>query len=187
MKNLVDELIRIKKQFLYHKAIVGYIPTDMPKSDVNYEYFSGRYYHTKAWVKILKNGLSREEHNEASHSANQWFIVYCSELIKEKMEKISGFEKIKNKIVPLEKFSNCQLLYILRDKFAHGLYRPDKIGKDFSRPYLSDEVSQEIRNRYPFDENLDNNNIYSLPVDKVVIPLIDACIDEINNKKFKSI
>ena len=41
------------------------------------------------------------------------------------------------------------------------------------------EVSQEIRNRYQFDENLDTNNIYSLPVDKVIIPFIDACIEVI--------
>lgn len=184
MDELINELKRIKKQFLYHKAIVGYIPPDMPKSDANYEYFSGGYYHTKALVKILENGLSREEHNEASHSVNQWFIVYCSEIIKDKMNGVRGFKKIRNKDKkPLNEFSNCQLLYILRDKLAHGLYRPDKIGKDLFVPYLADDVSQEIRNRYKFDESLDTNNIYSLPVDKVVIPLIDACIEEINKIK----
>ena len=181
MIELMDEINRIKKQFLYHKAIVGYIPPNMINQNGNFHYQSGGYYETKAIVNILSKGLSREEHNEASHSVNHWFIVYCSELIMDKMNGKFGFQKIKINDTNIEDFSNCQLLYILRDKLAHGVYRENKIGKDRKKPYTAEEVSQEIRKRFYFNEKLDGNDIYTLPVDEVVIPLINACIDEIKN------
>jgi len=177
-KDLINELNRIKNQFLYHKALVGYITPDPLLPKFNFKYCSGSYYKTKACINILENGLSRKEHNEASHSVNQWFLVYCSELIKEEMKGRLGFNKIDD-TTPLKNFTNCQLLYILRDKLAHGIYRNNKIGKDFCKPYCSEQVAEELYSRFNFDVEHKDNNEFSLPVDKVIVPLIDSCIDEI--------
>jgi hypothetical protein len=178
-KDLIDELNRIKSQFLYHKALVGYIAPDPSLPKFNFKYCSGGYYKTKACINILENGLTREEHNEASHSVNQWFLVYCSEIIKEEMKDNPGFGKIQDQKKPLNDFTNCQLLYILRDKLAHSTYRDKKIGMDKPKPYLSEDVAEEIYRRFNFDISHLDNNTFSLPVDNVIIPLIDSCIEEI--------
>ncbi|MGD8307471.1 MAG: hypothetical protein PVF17_12515 [Ignavibacteria bacterium] len=177
-KDLIVELIRIKNQFLYHKALVGYIAPNPSLPEFNFKYCSGGYYKTKACINIIENGLSREEHNEASHSVNQWFLVYCSELIKEEMKGKPGFDKVNDK-KPLNDFTNCQLLYILRDKLAHSVYRAKKIGMDKPKPYLSEDVAKEIYRRFNFEISHKDNNTFSLPVDKVIIPMIDSCIEEI--------
>lgn len=176
---LVEELIRLKKQFLYHKAIVSFIDYENIISTDNLKYKTGNYYPTKAIVEIVENGLSVEEHNKASGSINQWFLLYCSELIKCNMENIVGFNKL-NRKTPLTEYNSCQLLYALRDKIAHLLYRHKKLSNEKKEYYTAVELSQEIRKRYPSDKSYKDNKIYSLPIHIVVIPLIDDCIKQIS-------
>jgi hypothetical protein len=176
-QSLIAELEMQKKHFFYQKALIPFIPPGQKKVT---RYREATYYRNcgiEVEVFISKGEKTREEHNKITHSINEWFVVYCTELVRESMENCNGiFKKVseKNKEkLKLEDFSHCQLLYILRDKLAHNLYKSNSKSKE-KGPYSAKEVSKEIRRRY--GKNIDD---FTLPIDKVIIPMIDGCILDI--------